>query len=178
VSQPAYSFPNRAPSRDPHAIEAVLRPLMLATVGAGVMVLGLMQFGADLFAQVDGGGRTLVVRGIRTAFFAFLGTSTALLAAYLCRADRSSRLSALFNAYGVLVFLGGAWLAGGNVGGALSRVPGVVVMMSSPVAIFFLVSIGGACLLAFAAAVRAVQAAVHNRRSLPILASPQAGVAE
>ena len=163
MSEPVVLHAERVAPREAPSIEVVLRPLMLATVGTGVMVLGLMQFGADLMAQVDDSGRTLMVRGIRTAFFAFLGTSSALLAAYLCKVDRSRRLTALFNVYGMLIFVGGVWLSGGTVGGALSRVPGVVVAMPSAVAIFFLVSVGGAAALAVSALARIAIGAARRR---------------
>jgi len=137
-----------APQHDP---ETAFRPLMLATAGAGVMVLGLLQFGADMFGQLEPDGRTYVVLGIRSAFFTFIGTSAALLAAYLCRAFRAPRLSTWFNAYGAITFLAGAFLAGGQIGVVLTQMSGQITQVPLPVGLFFLFTMTGAALLFVAA---------------------------
>ena len=131
--------------------EDVLRPLLLATIGSGVMTLGLLQFGADLFGELGVADRASLVHGIRSSFFAFLGSSAALLTAYLLRAYRSARLSAWFNVYGAACFLGAVVVAGGHIGATLGRLAGSPAGMPVTVGRFFLFSMGGLTLLIAAA---------------------------
>ena len=117
----------------------------MATVGTGVMVLGLLQFSAEMFGQVAVVERASLVYAIRAAFFAFLGTSTALLLAYLCRVDGAPRLAGLFNLYGVLLFFVAGLLAGSHVGGVLTILSGPHWRLPQGVETFFLA--GAAALL-------------------------------
>jgi hypothetical protein len=147
------------PHHDP---ETTLRPLLLATVGSGVMTLGLLQFGADLFGQVSVADRASLVHGIRSSFFAFLGSSAALLTAYLFRAYRSERLSAWFNAYGAACFLGAVIVAGGHIGNTLGRLAGSPATQAVTVGRFFLFSMAGLGALLAAALVSAFKRRVRR----------------
>jgi hypothetical protein len=151
--------------------EDALRPLLLATVGAGVMTLGLLQFWGDLLDQLDIADRTRLLHGIRSAFFAFLGTSAALLTAYLCRAYQSVRLSALFNVYGAACFLGAVIVAGGHIGATLGRLAGLPEGQGVTVGGFFLFSMAGLGALFAAALFSALQRRV--RRSVPNASEPE-----
>lgn len=143
----------------------MLRPLLLATAGSGVMVLGLLQFSADMFAQVEAAGRPILVHAVRTAFFAFLSTSAALLGAYLFRVYRSPRMALIFNSFGAVVFLVAVLFGGGQIGGALIHVPGVEPRMPVMLSLFFVVSIGGAILLLLAALAAFLRALVRSARA-------------
>ncbi|MCW3796284.1 hypothetical protein OMW55_00470 [Sphingomonas sp. BN140010] len=158
-----------------HDAETVFRPLMLATAGAGVMVLGLLQFGADMFGQLGPDGRTYMVLGIRSAFFTFIGTSAALLAAYLSRAFRAPRLSTLFNTYGAVTFLAGAFLAGGQVGVVLGQMSGPLPQVPLASGLFFLFTMTGAGLLCAAALGHALLRRWRRRSGLA--ATVESGVA-
>ena len=158
-----------APAASPDP-ESTLRPLLLATVGSGVMVLGLLQFSADLFDQLGVPDRAGLVHGIRSSFFAFLGSSAALLTAYLFRAYRSERLSGWFNAYGAACFLGAVIVAGGHIGATLNRLAGSTGM---PVTVgrFFLFSMAGLAALLAAALFATFKRRV--RRPVPHLSDPE-----
>jgi hypothetical protein len=151
--------------------EVTLRPLLLATVGAGVMTLGLLQIGADLFGQVGVADRASVVHGIRSSFFAFLGASTALLFAYLFRAYRSERLSAWFNAYGAACFIGAVIVAGGHIGATLGRLAGSPATQAVTVGNFFLFSMTGLAALVAATLFSAFKRRV--RRPVPHSSEPE-----
>ena len=151
--------------------EATLRPLLLATVGAGVMTLGLLQFWGDLLDQLEIADRTRLLHGIRSSFFDFLGTSAALLTAYLCRAYDSARLSALFNVYGAACFLGAVIVAGGHIGATLGRLAGSPAAQPVTVGRFFLFSMAGFGALLAAALVSAFKRRV--RRPAPPMSEPE-----
>jgi hypothetical protein len=151
--------------------EVTLRPLLLATVGAGVMTLGLLQIGADLFGQVGVADRASVVHGIRSSFFAFLGASAALLTAYLFRAYRSERLSAWFNAYGAACFIGAVIVAGGHIGATLGRLAGSPAEQAVTVGNFFLFSMAGLAILVAATLFFAFKRRV--RRPVPHSSEPE-----
>jgi hypothetical protein len=151
--------------------EDALRPLLLATVGAGVMTLGLLQFWGDLLEQLEIADRTRLLHGIRSSFFAFLGTSAALLAAYLFRAYDSARLSALFNVYGAACFLGAVIVAGGHIGATLGRLAGLPEGQGVTVGGFFLFSMVGLAALFAASLLSALKRRV--RRPVPHLSDPE-----
>jgi hypothetical protein len=146
---------------DAAGAEIVLRPLLLATIGSGVMTLGLLQFCTDLLDHAGPGDRAHVVHGIRSSFFAFLGTSAALLTAYLSGTYRSPRLSAVFNCYGAACFLAAVVVAGGHIGTALSSLagsPGQGVTVGN----FFLFSMIGLVLLVAGALMSALKHRVRG----------------
>ena len=149
--------------------EDALRPLLLATVGAGVMTLGLLQFWGDLLDQLEIADRTRLLHGIRSSFFAFLGTSAALLTAYLCRAYDSARLSALFNVYGAACFLGAVIVAGGHIGATLGRLAGLPEGKGVTVGGFFLFSMAGLAVLVAASLLSAFKRRVRR----PVLQKPE-----
>jgi hypothetical protein len=151
--------------------EAILRPLMLAAVGSGVLALSLLQFSVDALPLLGADGKLLVARSIRTAFFAFLGGSAALLVAYLTASWKSERLSLAFNLYGAIAFVGGATLAGGQVGGALKILAGEQGGLPPPVALFFLFNMVAVVVLG----VVAVVSAVSTRRARRAPARPMGG---
>ena len=156
----------RAEAFAPEVPETALRPLLLATVGAGVLSLGLLQFLSDVLPLLDGEGRLLVARGIRTAFFAFIGSSAALLVAYLTGVWHSSRLALAFNLYGAMAFVFGAIIAGGMIGGALKMLANEGPAMPAPVAMFFLFNFVAVVLLAAAAVITLARRANANVKSV------------
>ena len=158
-------------SDTPVDAENALRPLLLATIGSGVMTLGLLQFGGDLLDQLTGSDRVHLLHGIRSAFFAFLGTSAALLTAYLCQAFVSPRLSALFNIYGAACFLGAVIVAGGHIGATLGRLAGSPDAESVIVGRFFLFSMAGLGALFAASLFLALKRRV--RRPVPHMSEPE-----
>ena len=141
----------------PPGPETVLRPLMLAAVGSGVLALSLLQFSTDALPMLDADGKMHVARSVRTAFFAFLGGSGALLVAYLTGVWRSPRLALAFNIYGAVAFMVGATLAGGQIGTALRQLARESGDLPIAVALFFLfnmVVVGALATIAIAAAIR------------------------
>ena len=141
----------------PPGPETVLRPLMLAAVGSGVLALSLLQFSTDAIPLLDADGKMHVARSVRTAFFAFLGGSGALLVAYLTGVWRSERLALAFNIYGAIAFMAGSLLAGGQIGTALRQFAQESGPMPIVVALFFLfnmAAVGALAAVALAAAVR------------------------
>lgn len=136
--------------------EAVFRPLLLASAGLGVMVLGLLQFAAEALPALPEQGRALVARGIRTAFFGFLGTAAALLIAYLTRAWRSERLVLAFNLHGVVAFVAGSVVVGGQIGAALTLLAPEDGSVPATVAFFFLFNSVAVAALALAAVARPI----------------------
>lgn len=117
--------------------ESILRPLILAAIGSGVVALSLLQFSADALPLLDGEGKLAVARAIRAAFFAFLGCASALLVAYLTGSWKSARLTLAFNLYGATAFIFGATMSGGHVGAALRTMAGER-MMPPALGLFFL----------------------------------------
>lgn len=137
--------------------ETILRPLLLAAVGSGVLALSLLQFSVDAVAMLDGEGKMHVARSVRTAFFAFMGGSGALLVAYLTGVWRSERLALAFNIYGAVAFMAGALLAGGQIGSALRQLTQESGPMPLAVGLFFLfnmLAVGTLAAIALAAAIR------------------------
>lgn len=141
--------------------ETILRPLLLAAVGSGVLALSLLQFSADAVPLLAADGKVHVARAVRTAFFAFLGGSGALLVAYLTGVWRSARLALAFNIYGAIAFMAGALLAGGQVGTALREFTQESGPMPLAVGLFFLFNM----LAVGALAAIAIAAALRSRRS-------------
>ena len=132
--------------------ETILRPLLLAAVGSGVLALSLLQFSVDALPMLEREGKLLVARSIRTAFLAFLGGSAALLVAYLTGVWKSDRLALAFNLYGAIAFIVGATLAGGQVGGALFMIAEERgAPLPNSVGLFFLFNVAAVALLALAA---------------------------
>ena len=144
--------------------ETVLRPLLLAAVGSGVLALSLLQFSVDALPLLDAEGKMHVARGIRTAFFAFLGGSGALLVAYLTGVWRSVRLALAFNIYGAIAFMVGSLLAGGQIGTALRQLAQESGPMPAPVGLFFLFNMLAVGVLATAALYAAARARNARRR--------------
>ena len=141
----------------PPGPETVLRPLMLAAVGSGVLALSLLQFSTDAIPMLDADGKMHVARSVRTAFFAFLGGSGALLVAYLTGVWKSERLALAFNIYGAIAFMVGSLLAGGLIGTALRQLAQESGPMPIAVALFFLfnmIAVGALAAIALAAAIR------------------------
>jgi hypothetical protein len=153
---------NGAPGPD-----TILRPLLLAAVGSGVLALSLLQFSVDALPLLDAEGKLLIARSIRTAFFGFLGGSAALLVAYLTATWKSERLSFAFNLYGAIAFVGGATLAGGQVGGALRIMTGENGSPPLSVALFLLFNVAAVVLLGMAALVSAVRSGRFRPNSIP-----------
>ena len=144
--------------------ETVLRPLLLAAVGSGVLALSLLQFSVDALPLLDAEGKMHVARSIRTAFFAFLGGSGALLVAYLTGVWRSVRLALAFNIYGAIAFMVGALIAGGQIGTALRQLAQESGPMPMAVGMFFLFNMLTVAVLAAAAVGAATRTRIARRR--------------
>lgn len=149
--------------------ESVLRPLMLAAIGSGVLALSLLQFSADAIPLLELAGKRTIAGAIRAAFFGFLGCSAALLIGYLTSAWKSERLALAFNIYGALSFIVGSALAGGHVGGALRLMAGEDGMPPS-VALLFLFNM----IAVFTLGLLAIASLVRARRSRTRLAPERA----
>lgn len=99
--------------------DSLFRPLLTATVGAGAVALGILDFAASDWDGFGTEGRALIAVAARTAFLAFVVNAVLLVLAYLLERVIGPVASFFINLYGVGVFLAGTFLTGGLLSEAL-----------------------------------------------------------